>query len=84
MNENALTAEQAREKFGAMIKNSWDVAIDKRPVLVVDNGSYEFRAGWSVNEDGSSPTEPYIIEKNQIGKPKTLQREIDSMHIVGS
>ena len=67
-----------------MIRNSWDVSIDKRPVLVVDNGSYEFRAGWSLNEDGSIPELPYIIEKNQVGKPKTLQREIDSMHIIGS
>ena len=67
-----------------MIRNSWDIEMDKRPVLVIDNGSYEFRAGWSVNEDGSTPELPFIIERNQVGKPKTLQREIDSIHIVGS
>ena len=61
-----------------MIRGSWDLPIAKRPCIIIDNGSYECRAGWS-NE-----SEPYLQFKNQISKPKTMtNRDVDSLHIVG-
>jgi len=67
-----------------MITASHGLALNQRPVLVVDNGSYEFRAGWATNPDGSSPDQPFIRERNQVARPKTLiNRDIDSINIVG-
>ena len=76
--EEQVTAESAQLKFQKMIRGSWDVSLAKRPCIIIDNGSYECRAGWS------NQTEPYIRFKNQISKPKTMtNRDIDAMHIVG-
>ena len=54
------------------------------PSIVIDFGSYECRAGFSAQPDGSIPTKPYLRFRNQVAKPKTLiNKEIDSMHSVG-
>ena len=48
-------------------------------MIVVDNGSYECRAGWSFEES------PYLRFRNLIGKPKTnVNKVIDSLHLVGN
>jgi actin-related protein 5 len=45
---------------------------------VIDNGSYECRAGWSFEEF------PYLRFRNLVAKPKTtVNKAIDSMHLVG-
>jgi actin-related protein 5 len=45
---------------------------------VIDNGSYECRAGWSFEE------KPYLRFNNVVGKPKTsVNKVIDSLHLVG-
>jgi len=45
---------------------------------VIDNGSYEARAGWSFEDT------PYLRFRNMVGKPKTsVSKAIDSMHLVG-
>ena len=63
-----------------MIKTSWDIDIGKRPVIVIDNGSYEFKAGWS----NDTSNKPFLNFRNQISKPKTLtSKEVDAMHLVG-
>ena len=50
----------------------------ERPTIVIDNGSYECRAGWSF-EDA-----PYLRFRNYVAKPKTsVNRQIDAMHLVG-
>jgi actin-related protein 5 len=78
--DSLITAEDSRTKFQSMIRGSWDLDIGKRPVIVIDNGSYECRAGWS-NDTGDKP---YLRFKNQISKPKTLiSKEIDAMHLIG-
>lgn len=58
--EKMITAEEAREKFQSMIRGSWDIDIGKRPVIVIDNGSYECRAGWSNDPNDK----PYLNFKN--------------------
>lgn len=79
-NENMITAEDSRTKFQSMIKGSWDIDIGKRPVIVIDNGSYECRAGWS----NDLSDKPFLNFKNQISKPKTqISKEIDAMHLIG-
>lgn len=46
---------------------------------MIDNGSYECRAGWSFE------SAPFLKFRNQVGKPKTsVNKVIDSMHLVGS
>lgn len=45
---------------------------------MIDNGSYEFRAGFSFDDA------PTVVFRNQVGKPKTaVNKVIDSMHLVG-
>lgn len=45
---------------------------------MIDNGSYECRAGWSFEES------PYLRFRNLVAKPKTtVNKAIDSMHLVG-
>jgi actin-related protein 5 len=45
---------------------------------VIDNGSYEARAGWSFE------SEPYLHFRNLVAKPKTsANKAIDSIHLVG-
>jgi actin-related protein 5 len=47
-------------------------------MIVIDNGSYECRAGWSFESS------PYLRFRNLIGKPKTnVNKVIDSLHLVG-
>ena len=46
---------------------------------MVDVGSYETRAGYSLSDD------PLLRFRTQVAKPKTLlSREIDALHIVGN
>lgn len=75
---------QARQDFESLISSSSSLAIPQRPIIVVDFGSYECRAGFNKNPDGSAPAAPYLRFKNQVAKPKTLiNKEIDQIHIVG-
>ena len=49
-----------------------------RPTIVIDNGSYECRAGWSFQDT------PYLRFRNFVGKPKTsVSKQIDALHLVG-
>ena len=46
---------------------------------MLDNGSYEMRAGWSFDE------EPYLKFRNLVAKPKTsINKQIDALNLVGS
>ena len=47
-------------------------------MILIDNGSFECRAGWNTE------ALPQVIFRNQVAKPKTLvNREIDQCHLVG-
>ena len=66
--------------FGEIVGRSLDskVALSQKPVILIDNGSYECRAGWNTE------ALPQVVFRNQVAKPKTLaNREIDQCHIVG-
>lgn len=45
---------------------------------MIDNGSYEAKAGWSFE------AEPFLRFRNLVARPKTsVNRTIDAMHLVG-
>jgi len=50
----------------------------QKPTIVIDNGSYEARAGWSFEQT------PFLRFRNLVAKPKTsVNKAIDAMHLVG-
>jgi actin-related protein 5 len=50
----------------------------ERCSIIIDNGSFNCRAGWSFEE------EPFLNFRNMVAKPKTsVNKAIDAMHLVG-
>jgi len=50
----------------------------QKPTIIIDNGSYEARAGWSFEDV------PFLCFRNLVAKPKTtVNKAIDAMHLVG-
>ena len=78
--ELSPSVQECTAKFAPLIKSSTHgKAIHQKPILVIDNGNYECRAGWSFQDT------PFLRFKNNIAKPKTsASKEIDSMHLVGN
>ena len=72
------SVQDSLDKFGAKLKSFKAKPLGERPCIIIDNGSYEARAGWSFDE------EPYLQFRNLVAKPKTtVSKTIDSMHLVG-
>ena len=80
---NSFSIEQARTRF-EKFTNCADLPVEKRPFVVVDNGSFECRAGWGYSPgDDFSP--PVVRFRNTIFKAKTgMNLEIDGKNLVGS
>ena len=76
--KKSKTAQQTTDHFNAKLSQLKSKPLTDKPFIVIDNGSYECRAGWSFEED------PYLRFRNLIGKPKTsVNKVIDSLHLVG-
>lgn len=74
----SVSVKEANDFFTSRLSPFKARPIQERPAIIIDNGSYECRAGWSFDED------PYLRFRNQVAKPKTsVNRQIDAMHLVG-
>ena len=71
LNEPPALADSKQKYRDAILKYS-SLDSDKRPAIVIDSGSYNYRAGWSFEED------PYLQFRTQVAKPKTFNKEISS------
>jgi actin-related protein 5 len=76
--KHSLSVEDSIDKFGAQLKQFKAKQLADRPCIIIDNGSYECRAGWSFEDS------PYLKFRNMVAKPKTqVNKAIDAMHLVG-
>ncbi len=74
----STSVQEAKDRYQNKLKQYKSKALGERPTIVIDNGSYECRAGWSFEE------EPYLRFRNLVAKPKTsVNKQIDAMHLVG-
>ena len=70
--------KQANDHFTPKLTRFKTKGVQDRPTIIIDNGSYECRAGWSFEED------PYLRFRNFVGRPKTsVSKQIDALHLVG-
>ena len=72
------SVQESVDKYGASLKPYKVKPLGERPSIIIDNGSYEARAGWSFEDT------PFLKFRNLVAKPKTtVNKAIDSMHLVG-
>lgn len=72
------SVQDSLDKFGPTLKQYKSKLLGERPSIIIDNGSYECRAGWSFEEN------PFLRFRNMVAKPKTtVNKAIDAMHLVG-
>ena len=72
------SVQESVDRYGQQLKHYKTKTLGDRPSIIIDNGSYECRAGWSFEEV------PFLKFRNLVGKPKTsVSKAIDSMHLVG-
>lgn len=77
-NKRSVSVKEATDYFVPRLAPYKTKSIQDRPTIIIDNGSFECRAGWSFDED------PFLRFRNQVAKPKTsVNRQIDAMHLVG-
>ena len=68
----------SKDKFKDDLAKYTSVECDKRPWIVIDNGSYNFRAGWSFQDM------PYINYRSQVAKPRAFSKEFsENVYLVG-
>ena len=66
------------DKYKESLMKYQSVEPDERPVIIIDNGSYNCRAGWSFEES------PYINFRSVVAKPKSFNKEFtDNVYLVG-
>ena len=76
--EKPVSMKQSTDHFSSQLNKFKTKSIQDRPVIVIDNGSYECRAGWSFQD------KPYLRFRNFVAKPKTsVSKQIDALHLVG-
>jgi len=88
--------DSAMSPFASMLMRNEgqidQIALAQRPVVVIDNGSYECRVGWSLSPTLCASQQPWAHQvnkshlrfKNQIAKPKnSYDKDVDAVHIVG-
>ncbi len=74
----SASVQDSLDRYQHQLKQFKSRSLGDRPTIVIDNGSYEARAGWSFEDS------PYLKFRNMVGKPKTsVSKAIDSMHLVG-
>ncbi|CDW79283.1 actin-related protein 5 [Stylonychia lemnae] len=74
----STSVQESRDRYQNNLRQYKSRALNERPTIIIDNGSYECRAGWSFEKD------PYLRFRNYVAKPKTsVNKQIDSMHLVG-
>lgn len=61
----SVPVREASDFFLARLAPFKSKPTQERPTIVIDNGSFECRAGWSFEE------EPYLRFRNYVAKPKT-------------
>jgi hypothetical protein len=68
----SVSVAESNERFGPTLKPFKQKQIGERPTIVIDNGSYEAKAGWSFEDM------PYLRFRNVVAKPKTsVNKNID-------
>lgn len=76
--KKSVSVQDSVDRYTPLLKPYKSKSIEDRPTIVIDNGSYECRAGWSFEDS------PYLRFRNLVAKPKTtVNKAIDSMHLVG-
>ncbi len=76
--KRSTSVQDSTDRYGTKLKQYKSVQLGERPSIIIDNGSYECRAGWSFEES------PYLRFRNLVAKPKTtVNKAIDAMHLVG-
>ncbi len=76
--KRSTSVQDSIDKYGGQLKQFKSKSLGDRPSIIIDNGSYECRAGWSFEDT------PYLRFRNMVAKPKTtVNKAIDSMHLVG-
>lgn len=66
------------DKYKSSLTKYKSIEPDHRPVIVIDNGSYNCRAGWSFEDS------PYINFRSLVAKPKSFNKEFtDNVYLVG-
>ena len=63
--KKSVSVQDSVERYNPLLKPYKSKQIGDRPTIVIDNGSYECRAGWSFEES------PYLRFRNLVAKPKT-------------
>ena len=61
----SVSVKEATDFYGPLLAPFKSKSVTERPSIIIDNGSYECRAGWSFDED------PFLRFRNQVAKPKT-------------
>ena len=61
----SVSVKEATDTYTPLLAPFKSKSIQDRPTIIIDNGSYECRAGWSFDED------PFLRFRNQVAKPKT-------------
>jgi len=65
-------------KYKKQLREYESVEPDHRPVIIIDNGSYNCRAGWSFDKS------PYVDFRSVVAKPKSFNKEFtDNVFLVG-
>ena len=62
---HSTSVQDAYHKYNSTLKPFAFKNIYEKPSIIIDNGSYECRAGWSFEEI------PYLRFRNLVAKPKT-------------
>ena len=76
--KHSTSVREAADRYATQLKQFKSKTLSDRPCIIIDNGSYECRAGWSFEEA------PYLRFRNMVAKPKTqVNKAIDAMHLVG-
>jgi len=78
--KKSISAQKATEHFESKLSKYRHKTMQpcQKPTIIIDNGSYEARAGWSFESI------PFLRFRNLVAKPKTsVNKAIDAMHLVG-
>ena len=53
-----MSVKEANDVYGPQLAPFYTKSVQDRPTIIIDNGSFECRAGWSFDED------PYLRFRN--------------------
>lgn len=61
----SCSVKDSTNKYKKKLSTCSNMSLKDKPTIIIDNGSYECKAGWSFEDD------PFLRFKNIVAKPKT-------------